>query len=168
MNYFDFYDLPVALELDLAALKKLYFNKSRLYHPDHHEGSSADVKAEMEGMSATNSRAYEVLGDFDQRLKHVVEILSGGNIELPQLSPMFLMEMMEINESVEGMGESQKEQLRADIMERDKKSWVALGDLVDRDLTTVSEDEIKQIKAYYFERKYLLRILENLDNLASL
>ncbi|MDX1685631.1 MAG: iron-sulfur cluster co-chaperone HscB C-terminal domain-containing protein [Saprospiraceae bacterium] len=168
MNYFEFYDLPMTIEMDKAALKKIYFKNSRKYHPDLHSGATDSEIEEVEKLSSVNSEAYEVLGDFGSRLKHIMTILDGGEIETPQLSPDFLMEMMEINESVENMSEEEKEQLREEVHERDQKLYKELGALVSRDLSGASSDEIDKVRAYYFERKYLLRILENLDNLAAL
>lgn len=168
MNYFKFYDLPVTIVMDASALKKIYFRNSRELHPDMHAGAEGKELEEIERKSAVNSEAYEVLGDFDLRLKHIVTILSNGSIEAPQLSPEFLMEMMEINESVESMNDEEKAALKKDILERDRNLYEGLGDTIKKDLSGASEDEIEAVKDYYFHRKYLLRILENLDNLASL
>jgi molecular chaperone HscB len=168
MNYFEFLDIPFSLSVDKSQLRKHYFVNSRKYHPDHHSQASAETVERMMEMSTLNTKAYEVLGDFDQRLAYVLELLDGGEIKKYDLSPAFLMEMMEINESIMDMPEEQKEEKKQEILSRDIESYEALGYIVEMDLSTVLEDELRRLKAYYFERKYLLRIIENLDNLASL
>lgn len=168
MNYFDVYDLPVTLELDKGSIRKQYILNSRKYHPDHHADATPEEREEALRLSTLNTEAYETLGDLGKRLDHIMVILGGGTIEAPKLSPVFLMEMMEINESVESMTEEEKQALRTQIIERDKQAYADMEALHHRDLMTASDDELNRVKSYYFERKYLLRILENLDNLASL
>ena len=45
MNYFEFYDIPVTIEVDPSTLKKIYFTNSRELHPDMHAGAEG---AELE------------------------------------------------------------------------------------------------------------------------
>lgn len=168
MNYFEFYDLPVKLELDKGRIRKQYILNSRKYHPDHHADASPEEREEVLRMSTLNTEAYETLGDFSRRLDHIMKILGGGVVEAPKLSPVFLMEMMELNESVESMTDEEKQVLRSEVKNRNQTALSTLGELKNKDLRTCSDDELDSIKSYYFERKYLLRILENLDNLASL
>lgn len=168
MNYFDFYGLPMSVDLDKGQIKKVYFKKSRELHPDMHSNADSERLKRIEEESAINSKAYEVLSNFDSRLNHLLECLSEGPLESPTLSATFLMEMMEINESVEFMTDADKEELRADVINREAHLKAQLGDLVSQDLRSISEEELDSLKSYFFERKYLLRILENLDNLAAL
>lgn len=168
MNHFEFFDIEPTLEIDLKDLRKKYILNSRKYHPDYHTNASESEVEESLRMSTLNSKGYEVLSDFDHRLHHVVEIISDGKIEKPQLSPAFLMEMMEVNESIESLDEAGKQALKVEINDRDAQAYQALKDLHSKALDTLDEGEKERIKSYYFEHKYLLRILENLDNLASL
>ena len=168
MNHFEFLDMPFSLEIDEARLRKSYFKNSRKYHPDHQGELEPEAAERIMALSTLNTKAYDVLGDFDQRLKYIIKTLDGGEIRKQNLSPEFLMEMMAINEAVSDMMESEKADMKQQILTRDRMAYEGLGDVRTMDLSKATNEDTDRIRAYYFERKYLLRIIENLDNLAPL
>ena len=101
MNYFEWFDLPVSFATDTTALKKKYFELSKKYHPDFFSNATVVEKERVLELSTFNTNAFNVLSNFDKRLKYVLQL---KNIitdeEKFNLPPDFLVEMMELNEQI--------------------------------------------------------------------
>ena len=101
MNYFEFYELPIAFHLDEAVVKRKFLLLSKKYHPDFYTLESAEKQAEILEKSTMNTDAYKTLSNFDSRMKYILEIKGAldeeGQAKLPQ---GFLMEMMDVNEEL--------------------------------------------------------------------
>ncbi len=173
-NYFEFFGLPVALFVDAAALRRAYLENSRKFHPDFHTLASDDAQDRSLELSSLNNKAYKTLSDPDLRLQHVLALNGmlpeeGGTENIPQ---EFLMEMMEINEKImelefdpspalyqEALAaannlESSLEASVADIL----STWTA---------ATGSETALITAREYFYKKKYLLRVKENLSKFAA-
>jgi len=55
-NYFAFYELPVAFAIDEPALKQLYLNKSKVYHPDFYSDNIEDQAIAIATSSFNNAQ----------------------------------------------------------------------------------------------------------------
>lgn len=174
MNYFEFYDLPIAFILNTKALKRKFYTLSKKYHPDFYTLASAEKQAEILELSTFNNEAYKTLSDFDKRMRYVLELenilTEDGKNKIPQ---SFLMEMMAINEAMMELqfdfNHSTYQQLQQDF----KKMETTLNESIEPLLqkytpNTTSQATLKKIKDFYFKKRYLLRIKENLSKFASL
>ncbi len=74
MNFFEFYNIPIAFKLDEAALKKTFYANSKKYHPDFHTLESEDKQDEILELSTINTEAYKILSDFDKRMKYILDL----------------------------------------------------------------------------------------------
>ena len=173
MNYFEFYDLPVRIQLDEADLKRRFYKKSKELHPDFYTLESAERQAEVLELASFNNDAYKVLKDFDKRLKYILELNNileaEGNNQIPQ---DFLMEMMEVNE---GLMELEFD-FDAEKFSQTKAQVEALETALQQTVDQAIEQHDKQgpspaiytqLKDYYLKKRYLLRIYENLNKFAS-
>lgn len=101
LDYFEFYGLPVSFNLDAGLVKKKFYELSKKYHPDFYINESEEKQEEVLELSTVNNKAYQVLSDPQKRLHYILELkgqlAEGENYKLPQ---DFLMEMMEVNESL--------------------------------------------------------------------
>lgn len=174
MSYFDLYDIPVSFNVNKAALKKKYYELSRKLHPDFYTQESEDKQAEILELSSKNNEAYKVLRDFDKRMKYILDmkgvIQEEGKNTVPQ---MFLMEMMDINEALMELefdfDKSAYEKVKADLKAMNDNLLVEVQPILDNyNDESTTERELIEIKNYYFKRKYLLRIQDNLSKFASL
>jgi molecular chaperone HscB len=83
----------------LLAVKKRFYQLSREYHPDFFSNESAEEKDRVLSLSAMVNKAYQVFQDTSAIIKYVLQ-LKGllEEEEKYQLSPNFLMEVMDLNE----------------------------------------------------------------------
>lgn len=159
MNYFELYEIPVAPVTDASAVKKKYYELSRKYHPDFFTGADeAEQKNILERSSDVN-KAFKIFSDEDETLKYYL-MLKNFLVEEEkyQLPPVFLMEMLELNEELlmaddKTQIETQISNLKSQIYEPVKKV------MEDYSSHNITEKELLQLKEYYYKKKYLNRIL---------
>ena len=168
MDYFELFNLPISLTVDKATIKKRYFELSRKFHPDFHSQTSEDEQAESLEKSAMLNKALNTLSNAEETIKYV--LIHKGILEENekyQLPPDFLMEMMELNEQLmDAQMESANEllqSLKLKIVEFEKDVYQPIKDIVEHFQEGVtSKEELLQVKKYYFQKKYLDRMLEGI------
>lgn len=159
MNYFELFDIPVSLTIDKTKLTKKYFELQKKYHPDFFtQNNEAEQDEALEKSSAIN-KALKIFQNKDSTIKYVLQ-LKGllEEEEKYQLPPDFLMEVMELNEQL-----STDSTTAIEVFE--KEIYLEVSSIIDgyNDTSTTTTDLLK-VKEYYFKKKYLLRILERLDD----
>lgn len=112
IDFFAFFDLPRKFNIPDNELRRKYLQQSRETHPDYFVTTQPDRSAEMEENAAHLNAAYSVLKDEFLRIRHLIE-LEGIDPETLTLPPAFLMEVMELNETIEDDGFS--EGIRAQV-----------------------------------------------------
>ena len=175
MDYFAFYNLPETFRLDEAALKRLYYAKSRETHPDFHATSAPENQAEMLRQATLNTDAYRTLADADLRMAYVLRqhgLLEEGKQE--QLPPDFLMDVMDLNEQLMELEFEPNPEVQASIA----AEVSALADTLDAGIEPVLAGyeglpsdhrpaALEQIRTYYLKKRYLLRIRQQLATFAA-
>lgn len=174
MNYFEFYGLPESFFPDEKQLKAKFYEYSRKYHPDFHGTAAPEKQREILELSTVNTNAYKTLGNFESRLAYILEqhnlIGEGTKTELP---PIFLMEVMELNEQLMELEFEFDPDSVAVLQKGFSDLWNGLeaktNPLLEQ-YENLPENEkakvLEQIKIYYLKRKYLLRIKETLATFA--
>lgn len=162
MNYFELYQLPLSLQPDPAKVKAKFYELSRLYHPDFHGQATEEEQAEaLEKVSQVNL-AWKVFQHPDETLKYVLQ-LKGllEEEEKYQLSPDFLMDMMDLNEqAMEASDQAGREQLIQTIHQLQQEIYEPVAKIVaDYQEGVTTQEELLQVKEYYFRKKYLDRVL---------
>lgn len=175
VNYFEFFGLPVAFNIDERLLKDKYYQNTRSYHPDHFGQEDSAKQAEMLEMSTLNNNAYKTLKDYYRRVHHILDlhglVTEGDKHPLP---PDFLMEMMDINEALMEFELNPDRTMIADL----QKQVEALQTDINRQLddTGVKFDAanniekqslLLKVKEIYHKRKYILRLIETLHTFAT-
>ncbi len=166
MDHFTLYSLPITLQPDPAVVKEKFYELSRKYHPDFYSQSTEEEQAEMLEHSSQVNMAYKIFRDPDATIKYVLQ-LKGllEEEEKYQLSPDFLMEMLELNEqAMEISGSEDKQQLEQTIANTKQEIYEPVEKIMaDYQEGITSEKELLQVKEYYYRKKYLDRILEGLN-----
>ncbi len=172
INYFEFFDLPPAVEIDQALLRKRFLLNSKRFHPDFHTLDTPEAQQQALEMASLNNEAWLVLSDGDRRIKHLLQLQNAlpeeGQQKLPQ---DFLMEVMELNEALmEAELDPEPhtiQQLRATIEELEHNCQLALHQALQAATTyPLPANQLEALKNFYLKKRYLLRIRENLSKFA--
>ncbi len=168
MNHFEEFNIPVQFFPDLNLIRNRYYELSRLYHPDLKDTTKGLIESELEQKSSDLNTAYRILMAFDQRVAYILSLYGlMGDADKASVSSSFLMEMMDVNESVmEAKLEADPERLRSIAKEVEqlqlelKDEWETHCRSFDK-----SQDQkvLVQIKDDYLRNKYLLRLQEQLE-----
>ena len=172
MNYFDFYGLPEAFNLNDADVKKKFYQLSKQYHPDFYANENEAKQQEILELSTLNNKAYQTLANPAKRLEYILRLhnlVSEG--AKPQLPADFLMEMMDINERImEIDSATELGSITAEVLaiegDMNEELLALTTDYVTLD-DTAKESRLNDIANIYFRQKYLLRIKESLDTFAA-
>jgi molecular chaperone HscB len=162
MTHFELFNLPITLNVDTSGLSKKYFELQRKYHPDRFVQATEAEQEEALQVSAQINKAFKTLKDPDETIKYVLQ-LKGllEEEEKYQLSPDFLMEVMELNEELEA-GMTDEIQSKIDQLKNELYATVETI-IADYQEGLTTEKELLQVKEYYFKKKYLDRMVDNLE-----
>lgn len=169
MNYFELFDIPVQLKVDKSTLPVKYFELSRKYHPDFFISASEAEKAEALEKSALLNKAFKTFQNPDATIQYVLQ-LKGllEEEEKYELPPDFLMEVMEINEGLMDTDEPvdvNDLQLKIDGLQ--SEIYEPVKEIVESyQESAATEKELLQVKEYYYKKKYIDRIRQQLNGMA--
>ena len=166
MNYFEIFGLPVQLKVDKTDLPKRFFELSRKFHPDFYANAIPGEKERALEITANLNKAFKTFQNENDTIKYVLQ-LKGllEEEEKYQLPPDFLMEVLEINEKVMDAEDdpnlkvhllSAIDNLQSEIYEPVKST------IENYQEGTTTEEELLQVKEYYYKKKYLTRIRKEL------
>lgn len=157
MNYFELFELPVAIKIDKALLSEKYFALQKKFHPDFFTQETEFEQAEALELSSQVNKAFKIFKTEDETLKYLLQ-LKGilEDEEKYQLPPDFLMEVMELNENL-------SENSAAEIKQFGNNLHNDVKDIIENyNDSTVTKEQLLLLKEYYFKKKYLQRILDRL------
>lgn len=168
MNYFELFNIPVSLQVDVTTIKTKFYELSRKYHPDFYlQATEADQEEALDKSSLLN-KAFKVFSNREETLKYVLQfkglLVDEEKYKLP---PLFLMEMMELNEMLmDAKMEENDERInntRLQILSLENELYENIKHTLENYKEgTTPEKELLPVKDYYFKKKYLARILANL------
>lgn len=165
MTYFELYNIPISLHPNQDLVKKTFYELSRKYHPDFYTQLSEEEQAEGLEKSSMVNQAYKVFQHADETIKYVLQ-LKGllEEEEKYQLSPDFLMEMLDLNDQALDVSEqADMDRLDQTIANFQKEIYEPVESIItDYKEGITTEKELLQVKEYYYRKKYLDRILAGL------
>lgn len=167
MDYFQLFDLPKSLKVDKALNLKRYYALSRQFHPDNFTLHSPAEQEEALQKSTLINSAKMMLDDSYNRLAYLLK--EGNYMEEDEKYAMpadFLGEMMDINEQIMDLEFEPNEDTRQTIIQNVKTLEASIYEPVapffEMEILEANEDAMQKLKDYYFKKKYLNRILDNL------
>jgi molecular chaperone HscB len=165
MNHFELYQIPISFHPDTNLIKKRFYQLSREFHPDFFVNGTNEEKEHVLAISAQVNTAYKVLNDQNDLIKYI--LMEKGLMQADekyQLSPSFLMEVMELNELLMEADDSEtKNGIRKQIESLQNTIYEPVKTIITNyQEGTTAEKELLQVKEYYYQKKYLDRILVEL------
>lgn len=170
MNYFELFEIPVQLIVDKSSLPRKFFELSKKYHPDYFANESLEKQAEALDKSTLLNKAFKIFQNEEETIKYVLQ-LKGllEEKEKYELPAAFLMEVMEINEQLMDAGDDPDLilNLKSAIANLQAETYEPVKQIVEHYQEGItSEKELLQVKEYYYKKKYLDRIKEQLKSLS--
>ena len=157
MNYFELFEIPVSLKVDKSILAKKYFELQKTYHPDFYTQADEEGQATALEKSSAINKALKLLQNRDETIKYVLELkgllAADEKYQLPQ---DFLMDMMDLNENLSADSATAINDIETDLYDEVK-------DIIEGYNESTSNEALLKVKAYYFKKKYVQRIVEILD-----
>ena len=160
MNYYELFDLEVKPVVDKSNLANKYFELQRQFHPDFHNEQNAEEQEKMVEKSALINKAFNTFKDTQLTLEYFLKL--SGMIQEEEKYPLpndFLMEMMEFNEEV---GEIEPSEARQKVKQMEDELYLSIQQFLGHNKADFFEEELKELRVYYFKKKYLQRILDRL------
>jgi len=164
MNYFELFGLPVRLKVDKAEARRRYLELSKKNHPDFFVNEDASKQQGALETFAMLNKALKTLSSHDETIRYVLQ-LKGllEDEEKYQLEPSFLMEMMEVNEALDEAGTdadpNEKVRLMQQLNNLENEIYEPVANTIENyEEGVTSEEELLQVKDYYFKKKYLTRL----------
>ncbi len=161
MDYFALFSLPVSLRVDTSKVLMIYYKLCQQYHPDR---MGAGNEEEALRMSTEINRAKKML---DQPLLRLEYILQQQGLlpedEKFQLPPLFLSDMMDINEALMDArmeGDTEKlATLENEIQALDENMLAPVAHYFNQEELQADDNAWQQLKLYYYQHKYLMRLV---------
>lgn len=169
MNYFEIFGIPVQLKLDKETLRDRFFELSRQYHPDYFVSRTQVEQALALERSSLLNKAWRTFQDPPEIIKYVLK-LKGllAEEEKYELPAEFLMEMLEINEQLMDAGDGTRDaEMEQKVARLENEIYEPVKEIIENykdGITT--EKELLQVKEYYFKKKYLERIKNQLKGMS--
>jgi len=162
MNYFDLFGFLEAPVIDKSLVAKKYFELQKAHHPDFFtQANEAEKEAALE-QSAQINKAFTVFQSQEKTLEYFLQlkeiIVTDEKYQLP---PDFLMEMMELNESLLS---KTPEAATDEIAEMEAQLYNEIAPILNDSILYNDAESLQQLKSYYYQKKYLKRILDRLND----
>jgi molecular chaperone HscB len=178
-DHFETFGLERRLAIDTAALQRRFYELSRRWHPDFHQGAPPDQQARALEASARVNAAYRALRDPVARVEYLVRLEEGrdtreGAAVKPAAPPALLAEMFEIQEALEEARggpltdalrtslTAQRDVLRARMSETEARIAGPLSAAWDAAAPTERGPALAALKAALATRAYLRTVVDDL------
>ena len=161
MDYFQLFGLPVAPAVDRSLLAKKYFELQRQNHPDFFTQHSEHEQEEALALTADINKAFAIFKNEQKTIEYFLQhegiIQENEKYNLPA---DFLMEMMDINEAVSAEDEAA---VSKEVADYTSKLYEGIKPILENYPTgEIKPETLQELKAYYYKKKYLNRILDRL------
>ena len=169
MNFYTLYNIPAAPLVDKTSVKKKYLELSRMHHPDFADSTDEAGMQEALELSSSINKAYKIFNNAALSIQYYLQykevILEDEKYPLP---PDFLMDMMDINELLEdakaNMDEAAINQIKEQIETLEEDLMEEVKDILEKYTNeTIDADSLGKLKAYYYKKKYIHRILDGIS-----
>lgn len=162
MNYFELFGFPVSPRVDKTLVSQKYFALQKINHPDFFTQATEAEKEDALQQSAAINKAFTIFQNDEKTIEYFLQ--EKGVIQTDekyQLPPDFLMEMMELNET---LNEKDGVTLAEEMADIERPLLEEINPILEKSSRDIDASEMEKLKAYYYKKKYLKRILDRLGD----
>jgi molecular chaperone HscB len=126
-THFELFDLPVSFEIDLPDLSQRYRELQRAVHPDKFASASDHERRLSVEKAASINEAFQTLKSPQRRARYMLELqsVSFDDEKDMALDPAFLMEQIELRESLSELSQSDEPLAKLNNIMADIKNRIA-------------------------------------------
>jgi len=162
MNYFELFGYPEAPVIDTKVLSQRYFDLQKKYHPDFFSQAGESDQEEALQQSALVNKAFTTFQNKEKTVEYYLQLRGIiAEEEKYQLPPDFLMEMMELNETLD---EKDGVEVAAELAVIDKSITDTITPILENPALYEDPASLEKLKEWYYKKKYLQRILVRLGD----
>jgi molecular chaperone HscB len=173
-NYFEFFGISPAFFPDEKALRQKYYEISKSFHPDYYTLADEQKQNEVLELTSLNNKAFTILSGFESRVFYILSLYFDMKEESGYaMDPEFLSDMMDFNEKLMDAQMDEDMEVLQDLKKEIQEMLVSADanikpEMLAFDQGNRDENILKKVRDYYFKRKYILRIQENIPTFAGL
>jgi molecular chaperone HscB len=158
MLYYEAFGLEPSLSVDSEDLKKRFYERSRLWHPDKFSRSTPEEQQTALNTTSTLNDAFRTLRDPVARAEY---FLKEKGVELSkEVPPELLEEVFELNMALEELRDGD-ESTRPQLLEaRDR--FLAMRDSIDKSLAETTD--LEQVRGLLNRRKYISNLIRDVEH----
>jgi molecular chaperone HscB len=171
MNYFQLFQIPIQLKVDKNLIREKFFELSRQSHPDYFVNNTSNEQQNALELSALLNKAFKTFCNLQETIKYVLQQKGLLQDEEKYILPsFFLMEMMEFNEEVAEVQLDGDEEIKTKLLQQltqfENEIYEPVAHTIENYQEGVTtEEELLQVKEYYFKNKYLHRLAQQLNQM---
>ncbi|MDQ6663683.1 MAG: Fe-S protein assembly co-chaperone HscB [Acidobacteriota bacterium] len=170
-NYFDFFDLPHKLDIDLQDLEKRFYALSRRWHPDLFSRRSVDEQREALEASAILNDGYRVLRDPISRAEYLLQEqgFDTGEQKSKDVPAELLEEVFDLNMALDELRDGDTDAVPR--LEDARGKFIEMRDEIDRELPrkfteydrSADREVLTGIRAILNRRKYIRNLVNEVE-----
>lgn len=167
-NYFDLFGMPATFDLDVADLAVRYRELQRRFHPDRFASASAPERRLSVQLTAQVNAAFQTLKDPVARARYLLGMqgVETGEDADTAMDTNFLMEQMELRESLAEAREAADRHVRLETLRRRvNKEFEERSDLLHTYLAENAERARQQARNLVREMQFLQKLAHEIEEL---
>ncbi len=144
-DHFHRLGIPRRLQVDLQELERLFYDRSRQFHPDFfHKKSPQERDISLQNSALLNT-AYRTLRDPVRRVEYLIRLEEGAVKDIPAKAPPELLEeVLELQETLETFREKRSAESAAGSEEKklildERENLIVREKKVDEELNSLAE-----------------------------
>lgn len=160
-NFYDFFEIPHRLSLDLKDLEQRFYSLSRKWHPDRFARAAAEDRQQAEDASAILNDGYRTLRDPIKRANYLLKEqgFDIGEQQSKEVPPELLEEVFELNMALE--------ESDAGAIAKARATFEKMEQVIDQQLNTKfqeydaqpSRELLSQVRSLLNHRKYVTNLV---------
>lgn len=166
-NHFELFGLPVSYEVDQAKLAEHYRELQRTVHPDRFANASDQERRLSVQRAAQINEAFQTLKSPIRRARYMLEMrgVEFDDQRETAMDPMFLMEQMELRETLAEIPHSDEGLVKIGRLQDDiqHKVRALTGELVEL-FKDDSEEAMSRAKANMHKLQFMDKLQQEAEN----
>ena len=167
-NYFTLFNLPEAYVLDADLLAEKYWLLQKQTHPDRFASASKQDQLKSAQYAAIVNDAYEVLKSPLKRAIYMLKLkgLEQDDQRSSKLSPDFLMQQIELRETLEDIKANENPQVALAVLDEKLQEQLAeLERALDACFKEATESAIKTAAETVNKMHFIIKMLKEVEHL---